>query len=56
MNMYQVYVVCSNCDFQGEVSIAKGNPVSEFPCPTCELSRLQVSKEAMEIKRRARKV
>jgi len=34
-NIYEVDVICYNCDFKGKVDINKGVQIKEAECPRC---------------------
>jgi len=38
---YELDVYCQNCDFRGKVSIPKGTPFKEYPCPKCGIIDLE---------------
>lgn len=37
---YSTKVVCTNCDFKGNLSFSKGDSIEYAPCPKCECDAL----------------
>lgn len=37
---YEVTVICRNCGFGGTVTIRRGYPITQKPCPRCGCAEL----------------